>query len=64
MKLKELIKKLSEYNPEAKVNVISNNRPYEFSITYGNFEGCEKYNCDYVDFYVDETCESELLNDN
>jgi len=56
MKLKELIDQLSEFNPEADVNVIVDNYVYDFSLTWGMSEGSEKENCESVSFYVDELC--------
>lgn len=58
MKLKELVKKLQEYNQEAEVNVIAHNKGYKFSLTYGGGDGVTKDNCESVAFYVDD------LNDN
>ena len=58
MKVKELIEHLKEYNPEAKVDVIANCHPYDFSITYGHgdndYEGCTKGSCERIGIYVDE----------
>lgn len=54
MKLKELIKNLSEYNPEADVEIVvgSSSRPY--SILYGTSEGCTPKSCDTVVIYVED----------
>jgi hypothetical protein len=57
MKVKELIKKLNEYNPEANFYVIVNSYPKDFEICFGTSEGCTKENCDSVDIMVN--CESE-----
>lgn len=52
MKVKELKKKLEEYNPEAQVSVVVNNTPLAFSIAFGTSEGCTKENCGDVLFDV------------
>lgn len=59
MQVKELIIKLLDYNKEAKIDVIANNKSNEFSITFGSSEGCTKKNCDTVSFYVDSLCVSD-----
>ncbi len=59
MKVFELITKLSEYNPEAAVDVIACNQSHGFTMTYGSSEGCTKGDCDIVSFYVDDLCQSE-----
>jgi len=63
MKVNQLIKELSEYNPDADITVIAHNKSYDFSICYGFSEGRKKDNCESVDIYVDDLCVSELLND-
>ncbi len=62
MKIRELIQKLSEYNAEAFIDVVANNYGYNFSLSYGNFEGCEKHNCTTVSIYVDELNQNESEN--
>lgn len=57
MKVKEMIEKLKEYNPEANFYVVVNSYPKEFEICYGTSEGCTKKNCDSVDIMVDGVCE-------
>ena len=57
MKVKELIEKLGEYNPEANFYVVVNNYPTDFEICYGTSEGCIKENCDSVDIMVNGVCE-------
>lgn len=62
MKIKDLIKELKKFNPEADVTVVVHNYPEDFSITWGNAEGCTKENCDEVSFYVDRLCDNETSN--
>jgi|SRR5271157_1406718 len=62
MKNKEMIAKLQQYNPEAEFEVVAYNRVFDFSITYGNSEGCTKENCDKVGPYIDELCTNEQAN--
>lgn len=59
MQVKELIIKLLDYNNEAKIDVVANNKSNEFSIAFGTDEGCTKKNCDIVSFYVESLCVSE-----
>ncbi len=54
MKLIELIGRLTEYNPQAEVEVIAHNHSIPFSLCHGGGDGCTKQNCDTVSFYVDE----------
>jgi hypothetical protein len=61
MNVRELIEKLSQYNQEAKVDVVTNNMSHEFSLSYDGWDGCDKTNCEEVSFYVDATCESESV---
>ena len=56
MTVKELIKKLLDYNMEAEVKVIAHCKKYDYSITIGGAEGIEKHNTKEVSFYVDELC--------
>ena len=63
MTVKELIVKLSQCNLEADVNVIAHCKKYDFSMTYGGGDGCEKHNCDTVSFYVDKLCTNEKAQD-
>ena len=42
MKVKDVVRELLKYNQEADINVISNNKPYNFSFAYGTSEGCAK----------------------
>jgi hypothetical protein len=62
MKVKELIKRLADFNPEAEVDVIANNHPHEFSICWGGHldsEGTTKLNTTGVSIYVDDLNQSE-----
>jgi hypothetical protein len=59
MNIRELIKKLLDYNLDAEVNVIAHNKEYDYSITFGGAEGVEKHNANEVSFYVDELCQNE-----
>ena len=62
MKLKDLIKELQEYNPEAETNVVAHCKAYEFSLSSGGSDGSNKSNCEDVSFYVDELCTNENVN--
>jgi hypothetical protein len=59
MKVKELIEKLQNYNPEAKVDIIVNNMQYDFSLAYGGSDGSTKKTAISVDFCVDKLCKNE-----
>ena len=59
MKVKELIEKLSQYNPEAKVDVVTYNLSEKFTITCGSSDGCTNKDCHMVSFYVDRTCNNK-----
>lgn len=54
MKINYLIIKLLEYNMDAEVKVVANNKEFEFSILYVSSEGVTKKNADIVSFYMDE----------
>lgn len=54
MKVKQIIKLLEEYNPEAEFGIIAENQNQDFSITYGSSEGVTKLNCEDVHLYVDK----------
>lgn len=62
MKVKDLIKKLLDYNMDADVSVIAHCKPYDFSVSFGGDEGVEKHNTKDVSFYVDELCTNEQSN--
>jgi hypothetical protein len=61
MKVKELIEKLKQYNPEAETEVVAHCQVYEYSLTYDGPEGIAKENCENVHFYVDELCTNEKI---
>ena len=54
MTVKEIIDKLSEYNPEAKFNIVVDGLDRPFEICFGNSEGVTKTNCETVDLMVDD----------
>ena len=54
MKVKEMIKKLEQYNPDAEMAVVANNKNQKFSIAFGSSEGCTKENCSSVSIMLDE----------
>lgn len=53
MTVKEIIDKLSEYNCEAKFNIVVDGFERPFAICFGCSEGCTKTNCETVDLTVD-----------
>lgn len=57
MKLKELVENLSEYNPEADVEIVVGSYSRPFSILYGTSEGCTPKSCDTVVLFVEENPE-------
>jgi len=57
--VKQFIKKLKRYNPDAKMNVIANNRKQGFSLAFGDNEGVTKKSCLSVSIFVDKTNKSE-----
>ena len=59
MKVKELIRKLVEYNQEADIRIIVNNSPRPFEISFGSSEGVTKEDCDNVSFLID--CKQEQI---
>ena len=52
MKVKELINKLKEYNPEAEFNIIVDYYAKPFEICIGCSDGCTNKTCENVDFVV------------
>ena len=52
MTIKEIIDKLSEYNSEAKINVVVDRFERPFKICFGGSEGVTKTNCETVDLMV------------
>lgn len=61
MKVKDLVEKLEQYNPEAEMNAIADNKRWSFTLAYGNSEGCKKENCETVSIYVDDLNKSESV---
>jgi len=45
MKVRELITKLLDYNLDAEIAPLANNKKQPFTISWGGFDGCEKNNC-------------------
>ena len=58
MTVKEIIDKLSEYNSEAKINVVVDGYARPFTICFGSSEGVTKTNCETVDLMVDDIGEA------
>lgn len=58
MTVKEIIDKLSEYNLEAKINVVVDGFDRPFMICFGGSDGVTKINCETVDLMVDDICEA------
>ena len=54
MTVKEIIDRLSEYNLDAKFNIVVNGLDRPFEICFGNSEGVTKANCEAVDLMVDD----------
>ena len=52
--VKELITILLDYNMDAPITVIANNRNYNFTMTFGISEGVSKGTAENVAFYIDE----------
>lgn len=52
MTVKEMIDKLSEYNLEAKFNIVVDGFDRPFTICFGCSEGVIKTNCETVDLMV------------
>ena len=57
MTVKEMINKLSEYNLDAKFNIVVGGLDRPFEICFGNSEGVTKANCETVDLTVDDISE-------
>lgn len=57
MTVKEIINKLSEYNPEAEFNVVIDGFVRPFKIYFGGSEGVVKTNCETVDLMVGDISE-------
>lgn len=60
MKVRELIKDLLDYNPDAEVSVVVSSRPYWFDIAFGCVEGCTKRTATSVSLEVATTKEQAL----
>lgn len=61
MKVKELIRELSNYNLEADVDIVAHCRGWkDYTIAYGTSDGCTKANCDTVSLYIDELQTQEM----
>ena len=54
MTVKEIIDKLSEYNLDAKFNIVVDGFDRPFTICFGISEGVIKTNCETVDLVVDD----------
>ena len=52
MTVKEIIDRLSEYNIDAKFNIVVDGFDRPFEICFGDSEGVTKANCDAVDLMV------------
>ena len=52
MIVKEIINKLSKYNPEAEFSVVIDGFDRPFEICFGGSEGVAKTNCEEVDLMV------------
>jgi hypothetical protein len=63
MKVSELIEKLKEFNPDAKVRVVVYNREENFTFAWGYSEGCTKENCETLSLYVDRLSDKEHYNE-
>ena len=62
MKVRDLLTKLEQFNPEADVVVVAHSMLEEFSLSWGgdlDGEGAEKINTTRVSIYVDRLCQSE-----
>ena len=53
MTVKEIIDKLSEYNREAKFNIVVDGIDKPFTVCFGCSDGYTKTNCETVDLMVD-----------
>lgn len=60
MKVKELIEKLNEYNQEAELLVVAHNKVEDYSICFGNSDGCTKQTCENVSLYLDKLNGNEI----
>ena len=62
MTVKEIIDKLSEYNSEAKINVVVDGFERPFKICFGYSEGIVKTNCETVNLMVGDIGEAGEQN--
>lgn len=60
MTVKEIIDKLSEYNLEAKFNIVVDGFDRPFTICFGCSEGVVKTNCETVDLMVGDISEKAV----
>ena len=63
MTVKEIIDKLSEYNPEAKFNIVVDGFDRSFEICFGISEGVTKTNCETVDLMVGDISDEVSRNE-
>lgn len=63
MTIKEIIAKLSEYNPEAEFNIVVDGFSRPFTICFGSSEGVTKTNCEDVDLMIGDICDEVNNND-
>lgn len=52
LSVREVIRRLLEYNLDAEFEVISDNRVQDFEFAIGSSEGVEPKNCESVSIYV------------
>lgn len=52
LSVREVIRRLLEYNLDAEFKLISDNKVKDFEIAIGDSEGCTRKNCESVSFYV------------
>lgn len=60
MTVKEIIDKLSEYNPKAKFNIVVDGFDRPFEVCFGNSEGVTKTNCETVDLMIGDIGEEAM----
>jgi hypothetical protein len=61
MTVKQIRKKLEDYNEDAEFVVVVRNNPVEFEICFGNSEGVTKQNCESVCIYVESSEEQKQI---
>lgn len=57
MKVREMVAKLNEFNPDADLQVVVRSQPQQYEVTYGDSEGSTKMNCETVSLMVDTPSE-------